>query len=828
MRIARRTSSPAPVPVEPAAPPALGLWLQARARAGVIGNVVAFTLLAVTAASRAAHGVLSPGGLVAVVIGATMAATLTGWVSGFYEGAAASLHGTVDEVTPASTDRLVARRPWRIALAWAGWAGLWAAAGGVIVAAVLRERSAPTVVVIVALVALVVPAAVAVDIAARAAGAACGAALRTRRPTPVPLLRRAWRDLALPLAGVQAVVNTGAAWVLFHGAASDGTLTKGAAFADATLFAALLASLFGALGSRWGAVDVAAGRIVVDRPEGRGRALPLGPQALVYAAFLAIGATSLVGVIVPDSPSLLRVALVRGAIAGVLTLVACALGVVRGALNAERLELGERAELLPADTATLLDRRSRLVGAAAAAVLVGLVLAPVGASARRAGAAGVDELGVVAEMEAFALRVEYDIPLPVSTGTVPQVVGLARRTGGSEAANGVAGAPTRFDAVVGGYVANADKERKGEENNLPQAECAFPGPLADIEFSFPTDLRAETAAVPPIGHSSARCGVGPTVELEAVGGSTDDALDLGPSVSVGAGTANARGGPVDGVLRSTASAQIADVSILDGLIDIDEVQAHGASHTDGTAGGAATEAAVDLIGVTVAGTTFDLRDGDLMVDNTVLPVGGSAARAVLRQVRAALAPSGCALTILDQPELYPQGFLFGRPQPELGVADDGSLAASMKAGLLIVCDLPQDLTAPSNFSPQRVQIALGFAYTGVAARANIGGFGLDDIGGGTPSGGSGEGLEAPAFVPTPLPSTSVSPTPDAVGPGQPASDASQPGGSSVETVVERVRLLAANFAAGRPWVWGSALLLWLLLAHRGLERVRREIEGAAA
>jgi hypothetical protein len=813
--------------------PGLALWLRARARSGAIGNIIAFTLLAVTAASRAAHDVLSPAGLVAVVLLAAVAATGTGWVAGFYEGAAAGLHDEVGAVTAAPTDRLAGRRPWRIAAAWAGWAGLWAGAGAVLVAAILRERSAPTVVVIVALVALVVPAAIAVDLTARAAGAAAGTALRTRRPTPVPLLRRAWRDLALPLAAAQAFVNAGAAWVLFHGAASDGTLTKGGAFADATLFAALLASLFGALGSRWGSIDVAAGRIVLGPDQAGGRSTPLGPQALVYAGVLAIAATSLAGLVVPATPSLLRVALVRGVIAGALTLVACALGVVRGAVNATPLELGPRPEVLPADQATLGSRRGRLAGAAAVTILIALALAvaPV-TGGPRAGASGLDQLGLIAELDAFAVRVEYDIPLPASTGSVPQVVGVARRTGGSEVANGLAAAPTRFDAVVGGTFADPDKERKGDESRLPQAECAFPGPLADVAFAFPTDVRPDTAGVQPIGHATARCGEGPTVELAAVSTSGDDAAGLGPAVSVGGGAADGRGGPVDGVLHSTASARVSDLSILEGLITADSVEAHGASHLDGSPGGATTEASVDITGLSIAGTTFDLRDGDLVVAGSRLPVGGSAAGAVLAEVAAALAPSGCGLSVLDSPASYPQGFLFARPEPELGVADDGHLAASMAAGILVQCDLPQDLTGPTEFSPQRMQVAIGFAFTSVTAQADIGGFGIDDIGGGTPSGGSGDGLAA---APIDLGSPSSGPGGFTTAPGVPAGEVTppartpaSPGGTTVETVFERVELLAANFAAGRPWVWGTALVLWVLLAHRGLERARREIERAAA
>jgi hypothetical protein len=233
--------------------------------------------------------------------------------------------------------------------------------------------------------------------------------------------------------------------------------------------------------------------------------------------------------------------------------------------------------------------------------------------------------------------------------------------------------------------------------------------------------------------------------------------------------------------------------------------------------------------VSVAGTRFDLRGGDLVVDGTPLPVGGSAAGAVLKTVSQALAPSGCRLSILDSPSAYPQGFLFSRPEPTLGVADDGTAAASMTGGLLVQCDIPHDLADTTGFSPQRAQIVLGFVYTGVSAREDIGGFGLGHIGGGTGDGGSGAGLavgsssesgfEAPAL------GAGTAPTA-----GPPAAVPARAGSSDQgpPSVTERIELLAANFADGRPWLWIAALAVWLLLTHRGLERVRSEVLGASA
>jgi hypothetical protein len=813
---------------------ALAVWLRERATAGAIGNLVAFTLLAATAASRAAHGVLSPGGLVAVVVGAAVAATTTGWVAGFYEGADAVLHGRVTDVRPATVDAAGGRGLWRGALSWAGAAALWAAAGAVVLAAVLRDHSAPFPVVAVALFAIAAPAAVVVDLAARAAGAAAGAAMRAHRLPPVTLLRRAWADHALPVAAVQAVVNTGAAWVLFHSAAADGTLTKSEAFADVLLVAALLASLFGTLGARWGAVDAAAGRIPVDVPDadraGPARRHPFGPQALVYAGALTVAATSMAGLVVPAAPSLLRIALVRGLLSGGLALVACALGVVRGAANTTPLPLGDRLPPLPAPArATRPVRRlASLAGASAVVAVLALAATPLVDAPHPAAAQALDGLGLVAELDALGVRVEYDLPLPAGTGSAPQVVGAVRRTNGGEVANGIAAAPTRFDAVVGGTVANPDKEPgTGDESRLPQSECAYPGPLADIDFTFPADARPDTAGSPPIGWSSAQCGAGPAVDLHATAASPDAVLALGPALSVAGGLADATAGPVQGTLSAVASARAGSVSILDGLIRVDEVIAHGESHTEGRPGSATTSASVDLVGVSVAGTRFDVRGGDLVVDGETLPGGGSAAQSVLRALSAALAPSGCGITLLDAPAAYPQGFLFARPVPELGVADDGSLAASMAGGLLVQCDLPADLSAPTGFSPQRMQVMVGFAYTSVSARADIGGFGLGDLGGGTPLGGSGGGL-APSAIGPSLPSTGVSGPPSEAVAVEPTGAAAppSPGPVGASTISERIRLVAANFAAGRPWVWLAALALWLVLTHRGLERVRREITRA--
>jgi hypothetical protein len=59
----------------------------------------------------------------------------------------------------------------------------------------------------------------------------------------------------------------------------------------------------------------------------------LGTQGLVYVAFAALLVGKLAGLLLPATPSLLRVMLVRGAFAGLLAGAVTGVAYVRGALN---------------------------------------------------------------------------------------------------------------------------------------------------------------------------------------------------------------------------------------------------------------------------------------------------------------------------------------------------------------------------------------------------------------------------------------------------------------------------------------------------------------
>ena len=157
----------------------------------------------------------------------------------------------------------------------------------------------------------------------------------------------------------------------------------------------------------------------------------------------------------------------------------------------------------------------RTLTLAAAAFVFGMGLVPLVSAP--GSAAGLDGL-VTAEAESYALRVQYDIPLPIGPGTIPHTVGEIRRSQAGENSKGLAGAPTHFDAVVGGTYADPDKSRKGDERRPPQVECFYPGDLVNTAFGFPTDTQAETAALPGTSRATARCGAGPEVELHAAAG----------------------------------------------------------------------------------------------------------------------------------------------------------------------------------------------------------------------------------------------------------------------------------------------------------------------
>jgi MFS family permease len=312
-------------------------------------QVVIAVLVAALATARADDNALSPLALAGLAVGTAMAAAVVAWPAGLYAGALEVLDGgpepDCDATCPGAVDAdpFAATALRRRAVVLTALVGAWALASAGLLAAVLDNRPARVAVVVAALVGIAATSAVVIDGAARHHGAHAAVRQRLRPPAPVPLRRRAWREVALPLAVAQLVVNGGAAWVLFHDDpvhdpfARD-ALTRGSALADVPIVVTILAVVFAvALAGVWGAVDARLGRVELDDPDVQRtrRTEPFGPQAIVYLALSGFALATAIGFVLPSSPSLVQVMVARGVFAGVLVALFSAVGYVRGALNAE-------------------------------------------------------------------------------------------------------------------------------------------------------------------------------------------------------------------------------------------------------------------------------------------------------------------------------------------------------------------------------------------------------------------------------------------------------------------------------------------------------------
>jgi hypothetical protein len=180
--------------------------------------------------------------------------------------------------------------------------------------------------------------------------------------------------------------------------------------------------------------------------------------------------------------------------------------------------------------------------------------------------------------------------------------------------------------------------------------------------------------------------------------------------------------PDNGVVQSSTKASAQAVSVLGGVIRIGSIVAEGSSSAQGPGGRAGTTGHVAISDITVAGQTFSLADDEINVGGASFPVDSAPAHDFLDALNGALAPSGCRLSILGPASTYPQGFLLSRKPPVIGVAKDGTYAASMNGGMLVLCDVPKSVSDPTTFSPQRVQILLGFEYSMARAANAPGGF----------------------------------------------------------------------------------------------------------
>jgi hypothetical protein len=317
------------------------------AAGNAVVQVVVALVVAGLATSRASAHMLSPAALVGLVAVAAATAGFVGSVAGAYGGAAEVLSGMTElDCSPhcpaaPTDDPWTVPALWRTAVRWAAVTGAWALAGAGLVAVVLDGKHAGLGVLFVTVAGLSGLAAVVIDTVARHRGAHAARRLLLEPPVPVPLRRRAWRQIALPMAAAQSLVNAGVAWVLFHDYRvhqpfAPKALTRSVALSDVGLMVIVLVVLFTVVFARpWGEVDARLGRIRLDDPDTQAvpRKAPIGAQGVIYAALAGWLCSVVISWVLPANPTLLQVMLARGLYAGVLTLVFSAMAYVRGAVN---------------------------------------------------------------------------------------------------------------------------------------------------------------------------------------------------------------------------------------------------------------------------------------------------------------------------------------------------------------------------------------------------------------------------------------------------------------------------------------------------------------
>jgi hypothetical protein len=242
----------------------------------------------------------------------------------------------------------------------------------------------------------------------------------------------------------------------------------------------------------------------------------------------------------------------------------------------------------------------------------------------------------------------------------------------------------------------------------------------------------------------------------------------------------------------------------------------GGSHLTGQPGGQRTTTRLSIKDISVGGTTFSIADDQLVLAGESIPLTAPPAQAFFDTVNASLATSGCKVAAAASPNRYPQGFLFSRQEPRVGTDPNGTFAASYRAGLAVLCDLPAAVTDNAQvgdvvFSPQRVQILLGWVYTSTTATTEPGGFGLGDLA--TPSLPPLTGGAATAAPTAIVPDLSAAATPAAAAPSRRAAAA---------TSNRPAPFLRFGPMDGTTrWVLGVvALAAWTTLTHLGLRRLR--------
>jgi hypothetical protein len=335
-------------PEQATAPSTVAEHLGDDARQTGIVLVLAFAVVGGLAVSRAAAHVLTPTALAALVVGAAATLASTSWVNGVFGGALGVVTGAVRPPAEPSEGRdpFTFRSLWSSALVWGVGAAAWAGAGAGLAAVALDGRRGRFVVVFAAMVGLAGTAGLVANAVGRRTGIDGVRRIGVATADVVPLRQRAWQQLALPMAAVQLAVNAAMSVMLFHDyttgdAFAPRALTETVALADVGVTVLIVSCLFAWFAGRWARVDVALGRVALDDPSSQvvSPKARIGRQGIVYLAlFSAFVVGPMLGLLLPTTPSLAAVVVVRSVFAAVLVFVVAGLAYVRSAVNSMSVE----------------------------------------------------------------------------------------------------------------------------------------------------------------------------------------------------------------------------------------------------------------------------------------------------------------------------------------------------------------------------------------------------------------------------------------------------------------------------------------------------------
>ena len=376
------------------------------------------------------------------------------------------------------------------------------------------------------------------------------------------------------------------------------------------------------------------------------------------------------------------------------------------------------------------------------------------------------------DVQAVAIRIEADEPLPAGSGDIPSMTGEVNSDEGVSKARA---AVDLLGAVTGPKLADptGDGHQYAQD---PQAACNFP-PASTAAQSYPLQGSDQQTA-----QSEVTCGGGPSATALAysaqIGGNAGvtnsnelqtlgvSALPLGIN-GVAEGHASLGPDATTGTARMSADAEATSFSI-PGMLQVSHVSATGWTAVGGRPGSASTHADVSVSDLEIGGATISVGSKGVSVGSSP-PVPVDSAQPLVASFNQIASSVGCELTVLSSPSTYPQGPLFARPPLPDRVNPDGTDAGSTAAGLVVRCVVPDSVNT-TNFKPLILQILFGFVGTEAHATAQAPqfGFGLGIDNGPSPGPSSySAGLAAPP-IPTSPSGVEVPASPSLSNPPAPA------------------------------------------------------------